>query len=774
MSKPFCIVFAAFLVAAAAIAPTGLTAGAEPPQKVKKWFTYDQVFGGTPRGPDVPPQAEVLAQLPSVTGWADDDHYLESRVDPSDKQRRVYAVSVADGSATLYRDPGETQKYLPKGLAAATPAASTPDNRRMVYSWNNDLYYFDAAAKKLRQLTANADPERTPRFSPDGRWIAYTRANNLLAYDLEDGIEHQNTTDGSEVILNGYASWVYMEEILGRASAYAAFWWSPDSTRLAYMRFDDSPVPTFPIYHAGRPFQNDPAWQHGTLEIQHYPKAGDPNPYVQMGVVNVHEGKTVWMDFEPKADHYIAWPFWTPDSKTLTVQWMNRGQDTIRFFNCDPATGRKTQIFEQQQSSWVVFFEDLTYLKDGSGMLIRSDVDGWDHLYLHGTDGTLRRQLTSGEWRVDSIVRVDEAKGYVYFMARYGKPWDTTFMRVKLDGTGLEPLTREPGSHSVRLSPGATYFIDTVSSIDKAPAVSLRKIDGTLVKVLGTAWTKASEDYAWGKAELFTIKSDDGQFDLPAFWVLPPDYDPKDAKKQYPVIVSIYGGPDAGTVSNSWLGMSPHYWAQRGVIFMSVDHRAGGAFGKKGVALMHRNLGKWEMIDLATAARWLRTKPFVAKNKIGIAGGSYGGYTTMMALFKGKGKDGKECPDTPCFNFGQAGSSVTAWELYDTVYTERYMDTPKENPEGYKSGAVLTYKDQYEGGLRITHGTIDDNVHMQNSLQVIDWLEVAGKPFESMVYPESRHGISQRTHYVRESHDFWVRTLLDGKMPRGPADGKTK
>jgi dipeptidyl-peptidase-4 len=210
-------------------------------------------------------------------------------------------------------------------------------------------------------------------------------------------------------------------------------------------------------------------------------------------------------------------------------------------------------------------------------------------------------------------------------------------------------------------------------------------------------------------------------------------------------------------VRNAWLDHQAHYWAERGVITVSVDHRAGGAFGKKGVALMHRNLGKWEMQDLTTAATWLRTKPFIAGDRIGIAGGSYGGYTTMLALTFGAGH----------FNYGQAASSVTDWRLYDTVYTERYMDTPAENPEGYRNGAVLTWIDRYKGGLRITHGTIDDNVHMQNSMQIVDWLTAHDKPFELMLYPGSRHGLqsSQRAHANRETHDFWVRHLLGGRLP---------
>jgi dipeptidyl-peptidase-4 len=721
-----------------------LQAQKAPSTSGRKFFSYDQVFGSPTAGRGGRAESSITTQLPNITGWADDAHYLESRLDPADKQRRVFSIGASDGSARVYCDYTEIQKKLPEGFSAQAAVATTPDFKRFIFNEEGDLYFYDALTDQFHRLTATPGSEQNPRFSPDGKWVAYTRDHNLFAYDLEKQVEHQYTADGSDTVYNGWSSWVYNEEILGRSSRYAAFWWSPDSRQIAYMRFDDSPVPVFPIYHA--------EGQHGELETQRYPKAGDPNPLVRMGVVKVAGGTTVWMDFDPKADHYVAWPSWTADSATLTVQWMNRGQDTIRLYNCDPATGNKNLILEEKQNSWVNFFEDLYRLKDGSGFLLRTDVDGWNHLYYYGNDGTLKKRLTSGDWPVTAIEQVDEAGRMVYFTGRPKKSWDTQLMRVKLDGTGLEQVTQSDGTHRVRVSPGGSYFIDTVSTITSPSAVSLHQADGKLIRTLGDAKSETMDQYAWGKAELFTIPSGDG-FDLPAHWVLPVNFNPG---RQYPVIFSVYGGPDSGTVQNSWLGLQAHYWAQRGIIAISVDHRGSGHFGKKGTALMHRNLGKWEMADLAAAVTWLRAKPFVAKDRIGIAGGSYGGYTTMMALTL----------DADFFDFGQAASSVTDWKLYDSVYTERYMDTPAENPEGYKNGAVLTWAEKYKGVLRITHGTTDDNVHMQNSTQVIDWLTRNNKRFEMMLYPDSRHGVqaSQRAHSVRETHDFWVRNLLGGKI----------
>lgn len=698
----------------------------------KQWFTYDEAFGGTGRSAG---QAG-LRPLPQVTGWLDAEHWLEVR------EGKVWKVRAADGTATLHQDPATLTQVAPTGLTNNPVAARTGDDALRIYVVSGDLWAVDVPARTSFRLTQTAGVEENPTLSPDGKQIAYTRGGNLFTYDLGAHLERQLTSDGSDTIRNGYASWVYFEEILGRASNYRAFWWSPDSTRLAFLRFDDAPVPLFPIYWADG--------QHGKLEQQRYPKAGDPNPFVQVGAVAAGGGKVTWMQFPPEADHYLAWLSWTRDSAKVLIQWMNREQDTIRVLHGDPRSGAVATLFEEKQAAWVSWFEDLTTLANGD-LLVKTDVDGWDHLYVHAADGTRTRQITSGAWRVRSILRVDEAAGVVYVMAQpgaIGSTWNTEVRKVRLDGSGVETLTTIPGTYTVRMASDGQYFLATRSSVTDPPVMTLYKTDGTVVREVASARGDTTATYAWGKGEVFTIPSGDG-YDLPAVWVLPPDFD---RKKTYPVMVSIYGGPDAGTVRNSWASTQAHYWAQRGVIWMAVDHRGSGHHGKKGVALMHRNLGKWEMHDYGKAADWLRAQPFVARDRIAITGGSYGGYTTLMALTK----------DAPAFNIGLAHAPVTDWRLYDTVYTERYMDRPSENPDGYRDGAVLTYIDKYVGGLRLTHGTIDDNVHMQNSMQVVDWLTAHDKPFELMVYPDSRHGLqaSQRKHSAREAHDFWVRTLL--------------
>lgn len=457
----------------AALAVTGAVAipvSAEAQARAgKKHFTYEQAFdapGGFAAMADGRDPAGVLADVPVVSGWLDAGHYLEARRDTNGR-RRVYAVSAADGTARVHRE------------AAGGPGVQyAPDGTFSVYVRDNDVYRAGGDGSQPRRLTATLAAEEHLRLSPDGRYIAYTRDNDFYAYDLVASLERQLTSDGSDVILNGDPSWVYMEEILGRGGN--AFWWSPDSTRLVFLRFDDSPVPVFPIYHADG--------QHGRLETQRYPKAGDPNPWVKMGVVSVADGKTVWMDFEEKADHYVAWPSWTTDGKTLFVQWVNRGQDTLRLFACEPGTGKKRLLLEEKQAAWVEWYKDLEHLTDGSFVLI-SDLDGWEHLYHYAADGTLKRRLTSGAWRVNSISRVDDKGGWVYFVGRPGKTWDAQLLRVRMAGGDPEPLTKGEGIARVQVAPDGGYFVASVSSLAAPTKVTLHKGDGTLVRTLGDAST---------------------------------------------------------------------------------------------------------------------------------------------------------------------------------------------------------------------------------------------------------------------------------------------
>lgn len=704
----------------------------------KKKLTYKQVFQrGEPR---------LLGSLPRIQDWLDDIHYLELKSDEEDQKAplKLMKVNAITGEESVYLDEEVYKDKLPEGFYFQSNVDRTENYTDFLFNHENDLYYFSTKTQIFKQLTATPSPEKNSKFSPDSKYVAYTRDNNLYALEIETGLEQQLTSDGSDTIYNGRASWVYYEEILGRDSHYAAFWWAPNSEMIAFLRFDDSPVPTFPLYRADG--------VHGELKIAHYPKAGDPNPYVKLGIYHLKENKLVWADIEEKTDHYVAWPFWTWDSKQLFFQWMNRGQDNIKIYSADPESGKLTEIYDEKQDSWIEFFGDLYFLKDSGGFLLRSDKDGWAHLYYYDLTGNLKYRLTEGDWQVRDIALVDKKNKKVYFRRTLGNSTETHLYSVKLNGKNLKQLTKIEGDHHCMMSPNGSYFIDTYSNIHQPKKIDLYSKDGKLIRNLGDQKLKIMDEYDLGQVELFTIPSGDG-YDLPTIWVLPFDFD---ESKKYPVLFRIYGGPASSTVANIFSGFSWHYYAQNGIIVMSVDHRGSGHFGKRGVALMHRNLGKWEMNDLIAAVKWLREKPFIDPDRIGITGGSYGGYTTCMALTYG----------ADYFTHGIAQYSVTDWKLYDSVYTERYMDTPTENPRGYEFGSAMTHADKYHGYLLITHGTMDDNVHMQNTIQLISKLQDLNKDFELMLYPNSRHGIrySKRNHSTRENVQFWLRHFLGKEL----------
>jgi len=658
-----------------------------------KRLSKQQTFGSQP---------SLTTSLPYLSGWSDDQHFIEYNT----KAGKFETVDVKTGAHAVYTPPVKQKEESPV-----------------------------------------KEGDKNPTLSPDGKYMAFTRNNDLYAVEVATGKEIRYTTDATDVIYNGYSSWVYFEEILGRPTKYKAFWWSPDSKHLAFMRFDDTKVPMFPI--------NGSTGQHGYTEKTRYPKAGDPNPEVRIGFVPSAGGKVVWADFNEKDDQYFGTPYWSFDSRTMMVQWLNRGQDNLKFYSVDPLTGSKKEIYDEKQSSWIDLDYDgrIEYLKDNKHYILKSDKTGWAHFYLYTLAGKLVNPITTGKWQVTHLLKADEQHKVIYFMARKEASTRTDLYRVDYSGKNLKRLTFGDYTHQVDLSPSGDKFITTYSNVSTPPKRALLDNNGKILKELGDSKSAEFGQYAVGKTEMITIPTDDGYL-LPAVITYPTHFD---KTKRYPVIFSMYGGPNAGTVTNTWKGTANQWWANEGIIQISVDHRASGQFGKEGVALMHRNLGKWEMKDYMTAGRWLKAQPWVDQNKLLITGHSYGGYMTCMALTYG----------ADVFDYGYAGAPVTSWELYDSHYTERFMDTPQENPEGYKNASVLTYADRYKGLLRIMHGDMDDNVHMQNTIQLIDKLENLNKHFELMIYPGGRHGWGgvKSAHDLSERIRFYYTNLLNKPVP---------
>ena len=690
-------------------------------------LTFEQVYlnrGGA-----------LLQPLPDISGWLDDARFVETRAG------KFLAVDARSGRSQVLLDPGAFKANAPAGLDLLNPADHDAGYSRLAFVHEDDIYLFSKKTSLTRRLTATTAAEKNPVFSPDGRFLAFTAGGNLFVCDTAGGAPSQLTFDGSDEILNGYASWVYYEEILGRASRYRAFYWSPDSKQIVFLRFDQSRVPLFPLFDANGAY--------GRLEMQHYPKPGFPNPAVKIGVIDLAGRHTDWIAFPEEIDHYLAFLDWAPDGKRFYLQWLNRGQDELQVYEYIPAAKQLRLVYREKQKAWVDLLGSNDFLPlPGGGFLLLSSKSGWNHLYRVSANGTEKR-LTGGKWSVSQIEFADEKKGLAFVSADKEDSTRTDLYRVPLSGAPPQRLTRLDGTHSLTFSKAGSYFLDRYSSLRQPPLLQLCFRDGRVLHRLGESATPALSRAALGKVEVFKIPTADG-LQLPAVWFLPPDFQ---AEKRYPVVLSVYGGPGARSVTDAFpRRLDEFFLAQQGIIVLRVDHRGSGHFGKQGMEAMYRCLGKWELADYGSAAAYLRTLPFVDGEKIGITGGSYGGYVAALAL--------TAAPDA--FSCGIADFAVSDWLLYDSVYTERYMDLPAENPEGYRQASVFSHLPTYRGGLLLVHGSMDDNVHMQNTLQLLNGMLDLGKTAELMIYPGERHGIrgSKAVGYYKSALDFWKRKFF--------------
>lgn len=602
------------------------------------------------------------------------------------------------------------------------------------YQWNEqgsallfplagDLYYYNLADKKARQLTRSDTFELDAKFSRDGSKVAFIRDQNIYVLDLESGKETALTTDGKGPIKNGMAEFVAQEE-MRRLTGY---WWSPDSKQIAFLRVDESQVEEIQ--------RNEIYADRIEVVKQRYPYTGKTNASLKLGIIAVESGSTRWIDTGSETDIYLPRVQWSERPDLLTYQWQSRNQQSLELRGVNPASGVANLITRDTSNTWINLHDDLRFLESDNSLIWSSERTGYRHLYHIREGKTIT--LTRGDWPVDRLSSIDGKNGWVYFEGWVKDPTERHLYRVRLDGRSAEKpekISRRPGTHSVTFSKDSRYYLDSYSNVNQPTQVSLHKSDGTRLTWL--VENRLDESHPlhpylsdWIEPVFDTLEAEDGTL-LHYQYYRPTTPMPE---KGYPAIVQVYGGPGAQTVSNSWRGgISAQYLAGRGYVVFKLDNRGMANRGKAFEDVLYKQFGEVELRDQISGATWLKNQPWVDEKRVAIKGHSYGGYMTLMAMFKAPG----------VFAAGVSGAPVTDFRLYDTHYTERFLSTPQENPEGYEQTSVFPHSEGLDGRLLIYHGMADDNVLFVNTTKLIKQLQDQGKVFEFMAYPGAKHGLS--------------------------------
>ena len=600
-------------------------------------------------------------------------------------------------------------------------------------SSKSDYYVFDIKAKTLTPVSPNGKQQQVS-LSPDGTKIAFVRNNNLFLVDLKTAVEEQITTDGVYgKIINGATDWCYEEEF-GFTQAFA---WSPDSRRIAFYRFDESEVPQFNMtMYEGRLYPFNYTFK--------YPKAGENNSIVSIHVFTLEGKKTVKMDVGPETDQYVGRIKWLPNSQQLAMMRLNRLQNQLDIMLANPESGTSTTIYSEKNSRYVEEVTDsyLTFTPDSKEFVIPSEKSGWRHIYHYDITGKQLHQVTTGNWDITAILGFDAKNRIVYYQSAEESPLRRAVWAINLDGTKKHKMSLLSGTNNASFSTGCKYYINYYSSITTPTLVTLHAANGKLLRTL-----KDNQDlknklagYDLPTKEFFTFTTSEGVV-LNGYMVKPANFN---AATRYPVLMTQYSGPNSQEVLDRWgLGWD-EYLASQNVIVVNIDSRGTGARGEEFRKMTYGQMGKYETIDQIEGAKYLQTLPYVDPARIGIWGWSYGGFMSMSALMKGN----------DVFKMAIAVAPVTNWRFYDSIYTERFMGLPKDNAAGYDDNSPINYVDKLKGKLLIVHGSGDDNVHMQNSMEIINKLIAANKQFDMMIYPDRNHSIYARYHLYTKLTDY--------------------
>ncbi len=682
----------------------------------RRTLTYEDVYG--PRRLDLngppAPRRQWLKSGARYLEWRDDGAVV---VDAA--TGREEPAWDADALAAALRAQGDFDERAVRDRPRR-PMLLSDDLGVALLEHDGRLYAYRFADGTLRRLTRDAAERSLLTLSPDGGTAVFRRDHELWALDTATGVLTRLTFDGTERVLNGELDWVYQEEIFGRGT-WGAYWWSPDSAQVAFLQLDTTEVPVYPLV--------DELPRHPKVRALRYPKAGDPNARVRLGVVPVYGGPVVWADLSAYAgeDILIVHVAWAPDGR-VAFQVQDREQRWLELNLADPATGAVTRLLREETPAWTTVYGPPRWLADGC-FLWRAAPDGWPHVYRHAADGRRLGAVTRGAWEVRELHAVDEAGGWVYVSGTADSPVEEHVYRVPLAGGAPQRLTTAGYYHEASFSADGTYFFDCSSNLTTPPRVELRAADGTPVRVLREAPPDPLAGVAHRAPQLVRVPTPRG-YGLNALLLLPPRVP---AGKRCPVVVLVYGGPHLPSVANRWEGhgyLFKQLLAAQGWIVWEVDPYSASGEGEVSAWTCYRRLGVTETRDLEDSLRWLAEHAPADLGRVAIHGHSYGGYLTAYALTHSR-----------LFKVGLAAAALTDWRNYDSVYAERYLQTPERNPEGYRVSSVVEAAADLHGRLLLVHGTEDDNVHFQNLEQLVRALQAAGKMFDLMVYPGNDHGL---------------------------------
>lgn len=692
--------------------------------------------------------------------WMNDGRFYTSiRYDIPARLSHILKYDITTGEVVdtlvnghALRKPGTEDPlfFTSYSLSADEQQVLLATEEESIYRRSSKAHYYllDLQSKALRPLAAG-EKQSYATFSPDGKKVAYVRKNELFYLTINDMKEYAVTTDGEfNHIINGSADWVYEEEF----SFAKGFFWSPDSKKIAFLRFDESAVKEYNMQTWGQLYPNDYRFK--------YPKAGEANSQISALIYHLPAGKAagklVSVDTGKESDIYLPRLKWTKNPDLLSVVRMNRLQNRLEILHAEAATGNTQLVLKEESDTYVDldYNDHIEYLPNNSGILRTSEQDGFKHIYLYDINGKLIRQITKGQWEVTELVGFDDDRKLVYFISAEDSPLERQLYRISLKGKNKTKLSKEAGVNAVNMSPDYRYYIQYHSSATKPLSVTLHAApSGKQLKVLedNAALRQQLANVQLNTKEFFSFTTEDGTT-LNGYMIKPADFD---ENKEYPVLMYVYGGPGSQTVMNNF-STSREYWhsylADQGYIVVSVDNRGTGARGREFKHTTYKNLGKQEVADQIAAGRYLADLSYVDADRIGIWGWSYGGYMSSLALLMGN----------DVFSTAIAVAPVTNWRYYDSIYTERYLQRPQDNPEGYDAYSPVTHADKLQGNLLLIHGTGDDNVHFQNAIALQDALIAANKQFDSFYYPNRNHGIyggNTRLHLFTMMTDYLLEKL---------------